>query len=776
MSSDAEAAEIASGSPDPAYKYDAFISYSFATDYARARKLESFLEAFHKSTASGPAPVHSLQICRDGSDFKLHRAQRELLASDSTNGTEQAAKDHVWEIILRELCRAKYLIVLCSPGAVQSTYVPKEVSWFIKNRGVEWVLPVVTEAQDPKNQPEQCFPKVLIDEGIHDSRIWYDLRGAERAPGARAVRDHDDERVRLTSDLLEWDADQYGALSAVWQREQLKRRRRQASVAIVVALLVVALAGFGYVKAKTAESAAAEAESAAKSRDAALSEKQQALGREQQALTKAQMEQSAREVATKEREEAVVAKEEEAKLKVAAIEREKKAAEKARQEGIKAAHYNIDLALLNDKPDQQIPYDFVRREKLTGILELARSTGYSEAQATLSKRVGCLPEPSVRKQLLPADNALEKVLINHEGTRLGLVFKDRLEIRDAETFRLLHAPTPLSVPATKEPFIFIDPYANRIFLRLSPLRPDVETPITRDRYFVELEDSDFYVTTFDGEPFTRLNVTPQVIADIVIGFGLRWRMASFDKAVASMTDEQGIILPPSKLLEHIRTKLALTNLSRPILLEYDRRVKTTVYEVLTFSEQPAGDAEAVPATRRVIVEDANSNIVELVKAEAINLRVNAGPSLDIREQVLERGARSTVPTYLDGKTQIVLVGQRYFRFSEDVKMYNLRDPSSGQDRRPKTAYRFDFTPDPNFVLLRRGDSHNLFDITRSQVMHTFLGSGGLLRFTASREPQLLVADEKEGLVAWNLSTFGPNGWPTSNCPLEEKEPDEQVDP
>lgn len=786
MSSDANAAQAHGGPAEPpAYKYDAFISYSFATDYPRARKLESFLESFHKSTKSAPAAVHPMKICRDGSDFVLHRKQRELLSSETAPGTAaQNDKDLVWEIILRELSKAKYLIVLCSPGAVKSTYVPREVGWFIKNRGAEWVLPVVTEAEDPKAHPEQCFPRALIEEDIHESRIWYDLRGADPKPGARGVRDHDDERVRLAGDLLEWDADKHGVLSAVWQREQFKRRRRQASAVLVVAALIVALAGYSYVKARAAQKSAAEAESAAQARDAANSEKEQALGREKGALTRAQEEQLAREVATKEREEAVAAKEEESKLKLAAIEREKKAAEKARQESsrarqeaIRAAHFNIDLSLLNDKPDDNKPYDFERREKLSGLMSVATETGYEKAQATIGRRLGCLPPPSVRTELLPADASLSRALINHDGKRLALVHKDRLEILDAETMRPLYPPTPLPAANAKRLSALTDPYGDRIFVGIGQEDAPAGGGEVGNFLLRRERDLDYYVTTFDGGPLTRLSVTRETVADIVTGFGLSWRQASFIKALASMTDERGAVVPPSKLLEGVRVRHALTNLSRPVLLEYDRRTKTGLYEILTFAEQPGGGNKAVPATRRLIVEGPDTGAVDLVKSEPVSFLVNEGPNLNIRMQ--EPGGRRPSPhtsvTYLDGRSRVALIGQRYFRFSGGVTLYRLKSMVRKLTPGPIGVYRFDFTPDADFVLVRWLGSVSLFDVTRNEVKHAFLSDGDVVRFTASGQPQFLNADE-QGLIAWDLSAFGPNGWPQPDCPPDEsnKETDEEA--
>jgi WD40 repeat protein len=220
-------------------RYDGFLSYATASDYQTARQVESFLESFHKLAPPAGAVIRQLQICRDGSDFKLPEA----------SGGEGADEDPIWQIILSQLQRAKYLLVLCSPAAAKSPWVAREAAWFIENRGRDAVLALVTMGSDPVNNPVECFPKELISAGIHSGRIWYDLRGHRGQAKSSKVRDREDELVRMASDLLDWDAQAFGPLSTLWQREQLRARRRQATITIVVAGILILLAAFAIWKA-----------------------------------------------------------------------------------------------------------------------------------------------------------------------------------------------------------------------------------------------------------------------------------------------------------------------------------------------------------------------------------------------------------------------------------------------------------------------------------------------------------------------------------------------
>ncbi|HYJ89381.1 MAG TPA: TIR domain-containing protein [Pyrinomonadaceae bacterium] len=215
------------------FQYDAFISYSTGGNYNQARKVEAFLESFHKALAPAGVSIKQMQICRDGSDFKLP------LKRDAT----LAENDPVWNVIAGELSKARYLIVLCSPESRRSEWVSKEISWMVDHRGLDCILPAVTKGTDPAQSPDECFPAQLSAAGLHKARLWYDLRSWGNTPVAGKVRDAEDELVRLASDLLDWDAAQNGQLAPLWLREQLKRRRRQATLAIgVAAVLILAAA------------------------------------------------------------------------------------------------------------------------------------------------------------------------------------------------------------------------------------------------------------------------------------------------------------------------------------------------------------------------------------------------------------------------------------------------------------------------------------------------------------------------------------------------------
>lgn len=233
--------------------YDAFLSYSSRADYRCARRVEAFLESIHQTPVPHEAALRQLQICRDGSDFRLPGHRKEEPPDEDEN-----EEDPVWQIIRSELARSHYLIVLCSPGSVRSRWVTKEIKWFIRERGVEQILPAVTGG-DPIGAPEEVFPEDIRRAGLHRGRIWYDLRGLDLSQKLPEARDPEDELVRLASDLLPWDADSHGPLAALWQRERLRQRRRQAMIALIAGLALISLGVLALWQAARSRAATARA-------------------------------------------------------------------------------------------------------------------------------------------------------------------------------------------------------------------------------------------------------------------------------------------------------------------------------------------------------------------------------------------------------------------------------------------------------------------------------------------------------------------------------------
>lgn len=211
-----------------AFEFDGFLSYATRGNYVLCRRVEAFLEGFHKRVVSGGRVLRPLNICRDGSDLRQW-----LSTGPSTDD------DPLWRRIVEALERSRRLVVLCSQESVASEWVNREVAWMLENRGADHVWLVMAAGEDPAGNPKGVVPKAAIEAGLHKRQIWYDLRQWRGVRDER-VRHAEDELVRLAVDLHGLPAGEAQGLASVWQREEAGRARRLAGIVATAALAVVA--------------------------------------------------------------------------------------------------------------------------------------------------------------------------------------------------------------------------------------------------------------------------------------------------------------------------------------------------------------------------------------------------------------------------------------------------------------------------------------------------------------------------------------------------------
>lgn len=205
------------------YKYDLFISYSTDSDYKLARTTESFLEGFDKLPTRDEISLPAINVCIDGTEFSLPRKTR-----------SQSDEDQVWRKILEYLSQSAELLVLCSRNSRDSKYVQRELDWFLKNRGRNRIRIGVTDGIDPSSVPTEVFSAAMIQAGLTDG-IWYDFRAYRKASRRwTKVRDFDDERTRLASDLIaDRTGKSAGEIRPIWFREKARKARRRWQIALV---------------------------------------------------------------------------------------------------------------------------------------------------------------------------------------------------------------------------------------------------------------------------------------------------------------------------------------------------------------------------------------------------------------------------------------------------------------------------------------------------------------------------------------------------------------
>ena len=129
------------------FKNFAFISYSHK-DMKQAERLDNFLLDFR-------LPVSVKQKYPDRRD-----SFKDIFRDNTGMG---AATDLSVEI-RRQLDQSEYLIVVCSPNAVESDWVNEEIAYFKCIRGLDYIYPFVVDgivnAKSP-NESHECIPKAL---------------------------------------------------------------------------------------------------------------------------------------------------------------------------------------------------------------------------------------------------------------------------------------------------------------------------------------------------------------------------------------------------------------------------------------------------------------------------------------------------------------------------------------------------------------------------------------------------------------------------------------
>lgn len=220
--------------------FDIFISYSTGSDYKVARKLEAFIEAFHRTRTGKEAKLRPLQACLDGSDFKLSADEQSV-----KSGEDGKYSARVPEVIERHLAQCEQMLVLCSPESMKSDWVRNEIRFFLQRRGKNHIRLAITGDGGRDPDAETFFCPEIIEAGLHET-VWYDFREFVRAHRSRPkVRDFDSERLRLVADLHGRSA---SSIETLWQREQRDATRRRYTIASILLIVFAVVGAAAYVQ------------------------------------------------------------------------------------------------------------------------------------------------------------------------------------------------------------------------------------------------------------------------------------------------------------------------------------------------------------------------------------------------------------------------------------------------------------------------------------------------------------------------------------------------
>jgi len=218
----------ASSDDDTGRSYDAFISYSHKGERDLARSLERTLRTFGRKWYQ----THGIRTFRDE--------------------TNLAAEPDLWPGIRRAVRHSRNLVLLASPDAARSEWVPREVEAAVQARGISSLCIVQSAGllrwTDPKATPEMLagperalpsqvdvlFAKAKVEPVVVDLRSFRELSESERATNAEYLS----AIATVAAKILGTDKE---SIWGEFHRAQRLRNIFLASVAIVLIALLAAL-------------------------------------------------------------------------------------------------------------------------------------------------------------------------------------------------------------------------------------------------------------------------------------------------------------------------------------------------------------------------------------------------------------------------------------------------------------------------------------------------------------------------------------------------------
>ena len=211
--------------------YRAFMSYSHR-DEASCVKLHKRLDAYQtpreywgQQGPNGPIPKRLYPIFRDRDEL--------------------AASANLPQRIIDALSRSDSLVVLCSPGAVNSRWVHEEIHSFVRLRGAAHIYPVIVDGEPPA-----CFPAALCElvaeplaADLRNDKDGFDDGSLKVAAGIlglpfAALKDREAARARRRARINMALAATFAVLaliasfSAYWANAQLNRAERAIAIAV----------------------------------------------------------------------------------------------------------------------------------------------------------------------------------------------------------------------------------------------------------------------------------------------------------------------------------------------------------------------------------------------------------------------------------------------------------------------------------------------------------------------------------------------------------------
>lgn len=201
------------------YTYYAFISYQ--------RKDEKWAKWLQRKLENYKLPVANAKDAADKKSKYIRPVFR-----DKTDLTAGPLPDALKEA----LRQSRYLIVICSPNAVESPWVNEEIETFTKAGRTESVIPFIVDGEPySKDGDNECFPNAIKDIPKDKEPLGVNIHenGKERA------------FIRTVAYMLNVKFDE------LWNRfERHRRKMRNITIACLTFLALIALGIYDYTRTK----------------------------------------------------------------------------------------------------------------------------------------------------------------------------------------------------------------------------------------------------------------------------------------------------------------------------------------------------------------------------------------------------------------------------------------------------------------------------------------------------------------------------------------------
>jgi DNA-directed RNA polymerase subunit H (RpoH/RPB5) len=393
--------------------------------------------------------------------------------------------------------------------------------------------------------------------------------------------------------------------------------------------------------------------------------------------------------------------------------------------------------------------------KFDALLKEAEAAEYPSAVSVLTKRISCLLPPTARQEKARVDELPDQFLLNPSGTRACAIYQDRLEIRDAQTYKVINTFKFPRTPAGCESiFAFADHLNDRVFYAVDyVIRKCTHQGFPR-HYFVQ---------SFDEFPPRRIEVSEQFegwMPSDMIEQGIRLRL----KLLAKLTSPEAGLRERPEATEQLKVRLRLGKLSGVVRVDFDPATELGMYRVYALDRLPGPKEAFLIATESVVLYDGGSRLITLID------RVQSKVGVQVFNSSKLGFAITDYHTSLDVRHQQAIVGNKLFRFSDTgvSEVINL-------DLALDEIKHLEITPDGEGVLVEFHEtldesdgekSIGLYNI-KNKNLHKISAFDVIARqFLLPATKQVWILTNDKRLETWDVSVFQSNGWASDACPAQ----------